>query len=182
MHCEKLNYEDLYRESLDNPEAFWGKAAKGIRWERKWDCVLDNSHSPFVKWFSGAVLNTCYNAVDFHVENGRGTQNAVIYDSPVTDTIREFTYAELKARVSRIAGFLKELWVVKGDTVLIYMPMIPETRMAMLTPVMFIGRPPTWAGKWGTLTLCMAHCCRAPRPSSSKVSRSAHLIPGHSGA
>jgi propionyl-CoA synthetase len=127
-----MQYEELYRESLENPEAFWGRAAEQVHWDRKWDSVLDVSNLPFVKWFSGAVLNTCYNAVDYHVQHGRGSQNAIVYDSPVTDTIRRFTYAELKERVSRIAGFLTELGVKKGETVLIYMPMIPETLMAML--------------------------------------------------
>ena len=91
-----------------------------------------NQKPPFIKWFPGGRLNTCFNAVDVHVQQGRGNQTAVIYDSPVTNTIQKFTYAELKDRVSRIAGFLKGLGVQKGDTVLIYMPMIPEALMSML--------------------------------------------------
>lgn len=125
-------YQEAFQESIENPEAFWGKAAEEIVWERKWDRVLDDSQTPFYKWFPGGRLNTCFNAVDVHVAQGRGQQTAVIYDSPVTRTIQKFTFSELKNRVSRIAGFLKGLGVKKGDTVLIYMPMIPEALMAML--------------------------------------------------
>lgn len=125
-------YQEAFQESIENPESFWGKAAEEIVWEKKWDKVLDNSNSPFTKWFPGGRLNTCFNAVDHHVNQGRGDQVAVIYDSPVTQTIQKFTFSELKDRVSRIAGFLKGLGVEKGDTVLIYMPMIPESLMSML--------------------------------------------------
>lgn len=127
-----MKYEEVYRESLENPEAFWARAAEDISWDKKWDSVLDHSNSPFFKWFPGGMLNTCFNAVDRHVLEGRGDQTAVIYDSPVTDTVKKYTYAELQDRISRIAGFLKDLGVTKGDTVLIYMPMIPEALMAML--------------------------------------------------
>lgn len=125
-------YQEAFQESIEDPESFWGKAAEEIVWEKKWDRVLDDSKSPFTKWFPGGRLNTCFNAVDFHVQQGRGNQTAVIYDSPVTNTIKKFTFNELKDRVSRIAGFLKGLGVQKGDTVLIYMPMIPEALMSML--------------------------------------------------
>lgn len=125
-------YEEIYRESLENPEGFWSKAAEAITWYKRWDLVLDRSKPPFYRWFVGGVLNTCYNAVDRHIERGRGDQLALIYDSPVTDTIQKFTYAELRDRVAKIAGFLRELGVTKGDTVVMYMPMIPEALMAML--------------------------------------------------
>jgi propionyl-CoA synthetase len=125
-------YQEAFQESIENPESFWGKAAEEIVWEKKWDQVLDDSKSPFTKWFPGGRLNTCFNAVDVHVQQGRGNQTAVIYDSPVTKTVKKFTFNELKDRVSRIAGFLKGLGVQKGDTVLIYMPMIPEALMSML--------------------------------------------------
>jgi len=127
-----MKYQDAFRESLDNPEAFWGRAAEGIHWDTTWECVLDQSNSPFFKWFSGGKLNTCFNAVDRHVLEGRGDQLALIYDSPVTCTVEKFTYSQLLDRVSRIAGFLGSLGVRKGDTVLIYMPMIPEAVLAML--------------------------------------------------
>jgi propionyl-CoA synthetase len=125
-------YEEIFRESLENPERFWGRAAEAITWEKRWDSVLDASNPPFYRWFVGGVLNTCYNAIDRHIERGRADQLALIYDSPVTNTIQKFTYSELRHRVAKIAGFLRELGVSKGDTVVIYMPMIPEALMAML--------------------------------------------------
>ncbi|MBI4963336.1 MAG: propionyl-CoA synthetase [Desulfomonile tiedjei] len=127
-----MKYAEVYRESLENPEAFWGRSAEEIDWDKKWDSVLDQSKLPFVKWFPGGMLNTCFNAVDRHILQGRGDQPAVIYDSPVSDTVKTFTYNELKSRVEKIAGFLRGLGVAKGDTVLIYMPMIPEALMSML--------------------------------------------------
>lgn len=123
-------YEEAFRESLENPEQFWGRAAEEINWYKRWRSVLDSSNPPL--WFTGGVLNTCYNAIDRHIERGRADQLALIYDSPVTDTIQKFTYAQLQHRVAKIAGFLKELGVTKGDTVVIYMPMISEALMAML--------------------------------------------------
>lgn len=127
-----MNYLEAYRESLESPETFWGRAANDISWDKKWDDVVDVSNLPFVKWFKGAKLNTCYNAIDRHVEAGLGSQVAVIYDSPVTQTISKISYSELQARVAKVAGVLKSLNVSKGDTVLIYMPMIPEALVSML--------------------------------------------------
>ena len=127
-----MNYQEAFRESLDSPETFWAKAAEEIAWDKKWDTVLDRSNPPFYRWFRGGMLNTCYNAVDRHVAEGRGSQDAVIYDSPVTGTIKKYTYSELKDRVSKVAGFIRQLGVGKGDTVLIYMPMIPEALISML--------------------------------------------------
>jgi len=127
-----VNYRQAFRESLESPETFWGRAAEEITWYRKWDQVLDVSNLPFSRWFIGGLINTCYNALDRHLEGGRGSQPALIYDSPVTNTVRTYTYAELTDRVSRIAGFLTSLGVTKGDRVVIYMPMIPEAAMAML--------------------------------------------------
>jgi Acyl-coenzyme A synthetases/AMP-(fatty) acid ligases len=125
-------YQQAYERSLKDPEGFWGEAAQEITWYRTWDKVLDDSRKPFYRWFSGAEVNTCYNAVDRHVEAGRGAQAAVIYDSPVTNTARTITYAELKDQVSRFAGALKGLGVEKGDRVIVYMPMVPEAVVAML--------------------------------------------------
>ncbi|MEW6352188.1 MAG: propionyl-CoA synthetase [Thermodesulfobacteriota bacterium] len=127
-----MTYKEAFKQALEDPDSFWGLAAEGIAWDKLWDQVLDQSNSPFVKWFPGAMLNTCFNAVDRHVEDGRGRQTAIIYDSPVTNTVKKFTYEQLLQRVSKIAGFLKDLGVEKGDRVLIYMPMIPEAVMAML--------------------------------------------------
>ncbi len=127
-----MKYEEVFRESLENPDAFWGRAAEDIVWDVKWSQVLDRSNPPFYRWFRGGMLNTCFNAVDYHVQSGRGEQTAVIYDSPVTNSVERFTYARLQERVSKIAGFLRDLGVQKGDTVLIYMPMAPEALMAML--------------------------------------------------
>ncbi|MFH1114084.1 MAG: propionyl-CoA synthetase [Pseudomonadota bacterium] len=127
-----MKYDEVYTESLENPDAFWSRAAEEIVWDKRWDKVLEYSNPPFCKWFPGAMLNTCFNAVDIHVEKGRGDQTALIYDSPVTDTITKLTYADLLLRVSKVAGFLKALGVGKGDTVIIYLPMIPEAVISML--------------------------------------------------
>src|SRR6478609_4843001 len=126
------DYLMAYRRSLEDPDGFWGQAAEGISWNRRWDRVLDDREPPFVRWFSGGVLNTCYNAVDRHVERGRGKQRAIIYDSPVTGVIRTITYAELQGEVARLAGALRALGLEKGDRVIIYMPGIPEAIFAML--------------------------------------------------
>jgi len=125
-------FNTLFRQSIEQPEEFWANAAEGIDWIKKWDKVLDASNPPSYRWFRGAELNTCYNAVDRHVEAGRGEQTAIIYDSPVTDTIRKISYRELQTEVAKFAGALKSQGVTKGDTVIIYMPMIPEAAVAML--------------------------------------------------
>ncbi len=125
-------FNALFQQSIDKPEEFWAEAAEGIDWIKKWDNVLDSSRPPFYRWFSGATMNTCYNAVDRHVKAGRGEQTAIIYDSPVTDTVRKITYRELQDEVALFAGGLKAQGVEKGDTVIIYMPMIPEAAVAML--------------------------------------------------
>ena len=125
-------YLETYRRSLERPEEFWAEAAEAIDWERRWDRVLDVSRPPFYRWFPGARLNTCWNAVDRHVAAGRGERVALIWDSPVTGQIRHFTYRELQGEVARLAGVLTGLGVAKGDRVLIYMPMVPEAAFAML--------------------------------------------------
>jgi len=126
-------YEELYRQSIESPNEYWAAAAADVQWVRKWDKVLDDSAAPnFYRWFTGAELNTCYNALDYHVENGRADQVAVIYDSPQTQTVKKITYNELLDQVARFAGALRAQGVGKGDTVVIYMPMIPETVVAML--------------------------------------------------
>lgn len=127
-----MSHKQTYQFSMQDPEAFWGDAAQAIDWYKPWGKVLDDSDAPFYRWFSGGKLNTCYNAVDRHVEHGRGNQAALIYDSPVADAQRHYTYQELKKAVAQLAGALRDLGVEKGDRVLIYMPMIPEAVMAML--------------------------------------------------
>ena len=121
-----------YLRSLEDPAGFWADAAEAVHWYRKWDKVLDDSNEPFYRWFTGGKLNTCYNALDFHVDGGRADQAALIYDSPVTDTVQTFTYRELRDEVARFAGCLAGQGVGKGDRVIIYMPMVPQTVVAML--------------------------------------------------
>jgi propionyl-CoA synthetase len=125
-------YDGAFSKSINDPDAFWGEAAENCHWYKKWDKVLDASNKPFYRWFTGGIINTCYNALDYHVEMGRGNQAALIYDSPVTQTIKTYTYTELKDEVALFAGALAGLGVTKGDRVLIYMPMIPEAAIAML--------------------------------------------------
>ena len=125
-------YAAAYAESLNDPDAFWARAAEAIDWITPPTRVLDDDRPPFYRWFTGATLNTCHNAVDRHVEAGHGSQAAVIYDSPVTGAKRTLTYAELLDEVSRFGGALQSLGVEKGDRVLIYMPMVPEAVVAML--------------------------------------------------
>ena len=127
-----LKYEEVYKESINQPDVFWGRAGEAISWVKKWDKVLDAGGKPFYRWFVGGELNTCYNALDYHVENGRGNQTAIIHDSPVTGSVTKISYRELLELVSRFAGVLKGMGVKKGDTVIIYMPMIPQALVAVL--------------------------------------------------
>jgi len=125
-------YQDAYTAWQSDPQKFWADAAEGIDWYKKWDTVLDESNPPFYRWFQGGEVNTCYNALDRHVENGRADQLALVYDSPVTNTIKRYTYRELRDEVATLAGAMVNLGVGKGDRVIIYMPMVPEAAMAML--------------------------------------------------
>ncbi len=122
----------IHARSLSDPEGFWAEAAGAIDWYSPWDRVRDDARAPFYRWFPGAEVNSCFNAVDRHVAAGRGDQPALIYDSPVTGTIATLTFRELLDRVSIFAGALARLGVSKGDRVIIYMPMIPEAVIAML--------------------------------------------------
>ena len=126
-----LKYESTYKESIENPEKFWAQAATKVHWYHQWDKVLDVVDNHY-RWFVGGCMNSCYNALDLHIDNGRGDQLAIIYDSPVTDTKKTYTYRELRQRVSKTASILVNKGVVKGDRVVIYMPMIPEAVIAML--------------------------------------------------
>ena len=122
----------VHERSLKDPAGFWAEVAGSIDWYRKWDRVCDDSRAPFYRWFAGAELNTCYNALDRHVARGRAEQPALIYDSPVTGTVQTLSFRELLDSVAGFAGALARLGVGKGDRVIIYMPMIPEALVAML--------------------------------------------------
>ena len=126
------NYTDMHTRSIADPEGFWSEAAEHIHWDKKWDKVLDESDAPFYRWFSGGKLNTCYNALDYHVENGRAEQAALIYDSPMTGKQKTFSYRELRDKTALFAGVLAKHGVEKGDRVIIYMPMVPQAVVAML--------------------------------------------------
>jgi propionyl-CoA synthetase len=125
-------YDEVYARWQDAPESFWAELAEAVHWYKKWDKILDASRPPFYRWFTGGMVNTCYNALDRHVEQGRGNQPALIYDSPVTGTIKTFSYRELLDEVARFAGVLVRQEIQKGDRVIIYMPMVPEAVIAML--------------------------------------------------
>jgi propionyl-CoA synthetase len=125
-------YDEIYARSQRDPEGFWAAAAEDILWFRRWDRVFDDSRPPFYRWFRGGVLNTCYNALDLHIDRGRGKQRALIYDSPVTNTVRAYSYAELRDEVARCAGALRSLGIGVGDRVVMYMPMVPEAVIGML--------------------------------------------------
>ena len=125
-------FKDLYKKSIENPEIFWQEASKNIFWFKEPTKILNKSNAPFYKWFEDGVTNTCYNALDIHIDQGNGKRTALIYDSPITGNKSKFTYEELKLKVSRFAGALDNQGVKKGDRVIIYMPMIPEAVIAML--------------------------------------------------
>ena len=128
-----MGYAEVYGRSLSDGEAFWAEAAEDIHWYKKWDKVFDDSNPPFYRWFTGGEVNTCYNAVDRHVEEGRADQLALIYDTPITgEPTQKITYGELLQIVAHFAGALKAQGVEKGDRVIIYMPMVPEASIAML--------------------------------------------------
>jgi propionyl-CoA synthetase len=125
-------FSEIYDQSLQNPEKFWQEASNDIFWFKKPTKILNKSNPPFYKWFEDGVTNTCYNALDIHVDQGRGDKLALIYDSPITGNKKQFTYKELKEKVSKFAGALRNQGVNRGDRVIIYMPMIPEAVIAML--------------------------------------------------
>jgi propionyl-CoA synthetase len=124
--------EETHQRSLAEPDAFWAEAGAAVDWDEPWQRVVDDSRAPFYRWFAGGRMNTCYNALDRHVERGRADQPALIYDSPVTDTVATLTYRELRDAVARFAGALTAQGVTRGDRVIVYMPMVPEAVIAML--------------------------------------------------
>ncbi|XP_059468807.1 acyl-CoA synthetase short-chain family member 3, mitochondrial isoform X3 [Neocloeon triangulifer] len=153
-------YHRVMKRSLQEPEVFWAEVASEISWSKPWDKVLDNSKEPFSQWFCGGELNVCYNAVDRHVLAGRGDKVALIHDSPVTNSLRHVTYRELQQQVSLLAGALLNLDVIKGDRVLIYMPMIPEAIFAMLASARIGAIHSVVFGGFAARELCarLEHC------------------------
>ena len=127
-----MTYADTYRSWQDNPHGFWMERAAAIEWIEPPRAALDESQAPFYHWFPGGRLNTCHNALDRHVEGGRGDQAALIYDSPMTGIKRGYTYRELRDRTAELAGALRRQGVEKGDRVIVYMPMVPEAVVTML--------------------------------------------------
>ena len=125
-------YNEIYQSSINNPEKFWQEISEDIFWFKKPTKVLNKFNPPFYKWFEDGVTNTCYNALDYNIEQGRGEKTALIYDSPITGNKAKFTYKELRHKVSKFAGALDNQGIKKGDRVIIYMPMVPEAVIAML--------------------------------------------------
>ncbi|GMG82559.1 propionyl-CoA synthetase [Paralimibaculum aggregatum] len=132
MEERMASYREVYDGWKADPEGFWMEAAKEVDWIKAPSRALDDSRAPFYEWFADATCNTCHNAVDRHVEAGHGDRVAIIHDSPITGTQQKITYAELQERVARLAGALAAKGVVKGDRVIVYMPMVPEAAIAML--------------------------------------------------
>ena len=126
------SYKKVYQDWKNDPESFWMKAAEKIDWVRKPTKALNKENAPLYEWFTDGIVNTCYNAVDRHVENGRADQSAIIYDSPVTGVKERISYAELQRKIALLAGALIKKGIQKGDRVIIYMPMVPEAIIAML--------------------------------------------------
>ena len=126
-------YDEVYRRSIEDPEGFWGDIAENLHWYRKWDKVLDDSNPPFYRWFVGGKTNLCYNAVDRHALGSSKEKTAIIWESAAQGKSRTITYEELYREVNRFAGVLKNLGVQKGDRVVIYLPMVPEAFIAMLS-------------------------------------------------
>ena len=128
----KKNYREIYNQSINNPEKFWQEVSEDIFWYKKPTKILNKSNPPFYKWYEDGITNTCYNALDLHIDQGKGDKIALIYDSPITGKKANFTFKELKNKVSHFAGALDNQGIKKGDRVVIYMPMIPEAVVAML--------------------------------------------------
>src|SRR5579863_2926729 len=130
-HIKSLEqYEQMYRRSIEDPEAFWAEAAKELHWFKPWDKVLE-WNLPWAKWFAGGRLNLCYNCVDRHALGERGDKTAILWESEPGE-VRRLTYAQLHAEVQRFAAGLKALGIRKGDRVAIYMGMTPELAIALL--------------------------------------------------
>ena len=127
-----MDYHSIYKSWQADPESFWMEAAEGIDWDQKPTFALNESNEPLFEWYTDSYVNTCFNAVDRHVEKGQGDQTAIIYDSPITGKKQHISYAQLYEKTSLLAGSLLKKGVTKGDRVIIYMPMVPEAIVAML--------------------------------------------------
>src|SRR5690606_34380402 len=127
----KSNYPEIYARWKRDPEGFWAEAASAIDWYERPKTIFDAKAGVYGRWFTDGVCNTCFNAIDRHVAQGRGDQPAFIYDSPVTGTKRSISYGELLEEVGTLAAILKDFGVEKGDRVILYMPMVPEAVYAM---------------------------------------------------
>src|SRR4051812_9798587 len=125
-------YHEVHARSLADPEGFWAEAAREIDWIEPAKKIFDRSDGAYGRWFAGAVVNTCYNALDRHVADGRADQVALIHDSPLTNSISKFTYAEMLKEVQTLAAVMTDFGVAKGDRVILYMPLVPEAVFAML--------------------------------------------------
>ena len=134
-------YEEVYARWLKAPENFWAELAEAVHWYKKWDKILDASRPPFYRWFTGGMVNTCYNALDRHVEQGRGNQPALIYDSPVTGIIKTFSYRELLDEAARFAGVLVRQGIQKGDRVIIYMSLMATIVRSFLCRSRIVRKP-----------------------------------------
>ena len=127
-----MTYQDLYKHSIQSPEKFWSEQAKEIKWFKKPTTILSKDKNEYPLWFADGELNACYLALDKHIEDGFGGNIAIIYDSPVTQTVKKYTYNEVKTEVAKLAGGMLSLGLKKGNTAVIYMPMIPQAAFAML--------------------------------------------------
>src|SRR5579871_4353982 len=132
IHTGNSRYPDVYARAQRDPIGFWAEQAKDIDWIEPAKKIFDPSQGAYGRWFTGGVVNTCYNALDRHVERGRADQLALIHDSPLTNTTTKFTYAELLKEVATLAAVMTDFGVTKGDRVILYMPMVPEAVVAML--------------------------------------------------
>ena len=125
-------YKEIYNLSINDKENFWKKVSDDIFWYKKPSKILNSDNPPFYKWFEDGITNTCYNALDYHIDKGRGEKIALIYDSPITGVQKKITYSDLRDKVALFAGALKNQGIEKGDRIIIYMPMIPEAVITML--------------------------------------------------
>jgi acyl-coenzyme A synthetase/AMP-(fatty) acid ligase len=127
-----MNYKKIYQYSINEKEKFWAQQTQQLKWFKEPSNILSKNDKGFYRWFADGEMNTCYLCLDHNIEQGRGEQTALIYDSPVTKTIKKYSYSEMRDAVARFAGGLQSLGITKGDTVVIYMPVIPESMIAML--------------------------------------------------